>query len=133
MSKLKDPDPFNLNSLIEDEDYTINLDNTYDVASTVWVDDNISDINISDININSGTYTIDTDSIDTNVYTGSTDINIDWIYNNITIDPTTVEQMCKEYPALEKVWRNFKSVYDMCKQDYEGKKKAGEIDDDIPF
>jgi len=128
MSKLKDPDPFNLNSLIEDEDYTINLDNTYDVASTVWVDDNISDINI-----NSGTYTIDTDSIDTNVYTGSTDINIDWIYNNITIDPTTVEQMCKEYPALEKVWRNFKSVYDMCKQDYEGKKKAGEIDDDIPF
>jgi len=41
--------------------------------------------------------------------------------------------MCKEYPGLEKVWRNFKSVYDMCKQDYEGKKKAGEIDDDIPF
>jgi len=41
--------------------------------------------------------------------------------------------MCKEYPALEKVWRNFKNVYDMCKQDYEGKIKAGEIDDDIPF
>jgi len=42
--------------------------------------------------------------------------------------------MCEHYPALEKVWRNFKSVYDMCKQDYEGKKKAGEIlDDDLPF
>tara|TARA_B110000977_G_scaffold149485_1_gene189476 strand:+ start:461 stop:829 length:369 start_codon:yes stop_codon:yes gene_type:complete len=41
-----------------------------------------------------------------------------------------VERMCKEYPALEKVWRNFKNVYDMCEQDYKGKVKAGEITND---
>jgi hypothetical protein len=37
--------------------------------------------------------------------------------------------MCKEYPGLEKVWNNFKAVYDMVKQDYEGKKQAGELDE----
>jgi hypothetical protein len=41
-----------------------------------------------------------------------------------------VERMCKEYPALEKVWRNFKNVYNMCEQDYKGKVKAGEITND---
>lgn len=114
-------------------------DFTFDISSTL----NIGDITISDssedtITIDLGnnmtstfdtTYTVDS----SNMYTGTTDVNIDWIYNNITIDPDKVESMCKEYPALKKVWRNFKSVYDMVQQDYEGKKKAGEINDDIPF
>jgi len=112
-------------------DITINLDNTMGTTTTYWAGDSVADVVYT--GPNNGTYTIDTNSIDTNVYTGSTDINIDWIYNNIAIDPNEVEKMCKEYPGLEKVWRNFKSVYDMCKQDYEGKKKAGEIDDDLPF
>jgi hypothetical protein len=114
-------------------------DFTFDISSTL----NIGDITISDsskdtITIDLGnnmtstfdtTYTVDS----SNMYTGTTDVNIDWIYNKINIDPDKVENMCKEYPALEKVWRNFKSVYDMVLQDYEGKKKAGELDDDIPF
>jgi hypothetical protein len=41
--------------------------------------------------------------------------------------------MCKEYPALSKVWRNFKSVYDMTLQDYKGKKETGEINEGAPF
>ena len=49
------------------------------------------------------------------------------------IDPQQVENMCEEYPALQKVWRNFKSLYDMTLQDYKGKQKAGELDDNIPF
>lgn len=111
-------------------------DFTFDISSTL----NIGDISISDTSENTitvdlgnnmtstfdTTYTVSTD-------TGYTDINTDWIYGRITIDPDEVERMCKEYPALEKVWRNFKSVYDMVLQDYEGKKKAGELDDDIPF
>ena len=85
-----------------------------------------------------GTFTI---NLDQNTdYTSTIDttmseniVDIDWLYKNITIDPSEVERMCKEYPSLEKVWRNFKSVYDMVKQDYEGKKKAGEVDNGIPF
>ena len=79
-----------------------------------------------------GTFTLtsnDTITIDGH----NTEFNTDWIYNYNQIDPDKVERMCKQYPALEKVWRNFKNVYDMCKQDYEGKKKAGEIDEDLPF
>jgi hypothetical protein len=102
---------------------TINLDDTYGTTTTYWAGDSVTDIVYS--GSNDGTLTIDTNIADT--------IDIGWIYNNMNIDPSEVEKMCKEYPSLEKVWRNFKSVYDMVKQDYEGKKKAGEIDDDLPF
>jgi hypothetical protein len=104
-------------------DITINLDNTYGTTTTYWAGDSVADVVYT--GSNDGTFTIDTNTTDT--------IDIGWIYNNMNIDPNEVEKMCKEYPGLEKVWRNFKSVYDMCKQDYEGKKKAGEIDDDLPF
>ena len=103
-------------------DVTINLGDTYGTTTTYWAGDSMVDT----ISVSDNTFTIDTDGLDDTV-------SIDWIYNNMNIDPDKVERMCKEYPALEKVWRNFKSVYDMCKQDYEGKEKAGEIDDDIPF
>ena len=79
---------------------------------------------------------ITTDTIDTIDISNIINIDSSWHLGDIsttTIDPEEVERMCKEYPALTKVWRNFKSVYDMVKQDYVGKKKAGEIDDDIPF
>ena len=105
-------------------DITINLNDTYGTTTTYWAGDSVSDIVIS--GVNDGSFII-TDDINTET------IDISWIYNNMNIDPNEVESMCKEYPALEKVWRNFKAVYDMVKQDYEGKKKAGEIDDDIPF
>ena len=106
-------------------DYTINLDATAGTTTTYWVGDSVTDITIGDVN--SGTFTI-----------GATDnISYDNITWNLTgedsIWPSEVEKMCKQYPSLEKVWRNFKSVYDMVQQDFEGKKKAGEIDDDIPF
>lgn len=88
----------------------------------------------------------DTITIDANtIYTGSgsgatttfdtstlTDYTFDTIESNL-IDPDVVERMCKEYPALEVTYRNFKAVYDLVKQDYAGKKEAGELDDDIVF
>ena len=96
-------------------DITINLDDTYGATTTYMVD--------------MIEHTITVDSLDTNA--------IDWTVNSILgdtrISTDEIENMCKEYPGLEKVWRNFKAVYDMVKQDYEGKKKAGELDDDIPF
>ena len=93
-------------------------------ATTYWAGDSVTDITF-DSSTNDGTFTIDTSTMDT--------VGLDWIYERHSLSISEVESMCKEYPALEKVWRNFKSVYDMVKQDYEGKKNAGEIDDDIPF
>ena len=115
--------------LWSDDTITINLDDTYGTTTTTyWAGDSVTDVVYS--GSNDGTFTIDindltTDTIDIGDWSLSGDFG--------RIDPVEVEKMCKEYPALEKVWRNFKSVYDMVKQDYEGKKKAGEIDDDLPF
>jgi len=105
--------------------YTIDLNNTYGTTTT-YITTGTDYYNINDPSIDWGSITIDGDN------------DYDNLVGNINIfdgyiDKDEIEKMCKEYPALEKVWRNFKSVYDMCKQDYEGKKKAGEIDDDIPF
>ena len=108
--------------LSNDDTITINLDDTYGATTTYWTD-NTTYPPIT----NDDTFTIDTSTLTTDT------IDINWIYNNMNIDPNEVERMCKEYPSLEKTWRNFKSVYDMVKQDWEGKKKAGEVDDDFSF
>jgi len=128
MTQSKDNDKLfdikvDIDNVIDTEDtITISLDNTYGTTTTYWAGDSMVDT----VNMSDSTFTVDTNSFDSS-------IDVGWIYNNMNIDINEVEKMCKEYPALEKVWRNFKSVYDMCKKDYEGKKQAGEIDDDIPF
>ena len=103
---------------------TIDLSDTYGTTTTYWAGDSISDITISGINNaisgtgNSGTFTIDTNSVD-------------WLYTTDTrIDPDEIERMCKEYPALEKTWRNFKATYDLVKQDWKGKQDG---EDELPF
>ena len=121
------------------DDYTTdtidlgNIDGLTVGGSTLsWSGDNMSDITF-DSSIDDGTFTIDINDSGT-IDLSNLDINHpNWGYINTSIDPDEVEHMCKEYPALTKVWQNFKSVYDMVKQDYEGKKQAGELDDDIPF
>ena len=100
-------------------DITINLNDTYGATTTYSVGSLDDTITISD-----GTFTLDTHAID-------------WTAHNILgdtrISPQEIERMCEHYPGLEKAWRNFKAVYDMTLQDWKGKKKAGEIDNDIPF
>jgi len=89
-------------------------------------DDETFTITGSDYTFNTSDITIDSTLLDTvTLDTGSTED----IYNILDgmIDPSEVDRMCKEYPALSKVWRNFKSVYDMTLQDYKGKKETGEI------
>jgi hypothetical protein len=69
----------------------------------------------------SPTYTV-SDTININDY------NITWpLDNSINIDK--IESMCKEYPALEKTWRNFKATYDLVLQDWKGKQN----EDDTQF
>lgn len=70
------------------------------------------------------------------VTVSANDINIDTLSFPIPIEwehefPAfhKVEEMCKDYPALEKAYENFKVIYKMVEQDYLGKKK----DNDAPF
>ena len=97
---------------------TINDSETIDISSY-----------ISDISLSTPTITYDSNPFSQQTDTITID-NSTYSYANIFdnyIDPVEVDRMCKEYPALSKVWRNFKSVYDMTLQDYKGKKDEGEI------
>ena len=104
-----------------EDTFTINLDNMD--TTTYWAGGIMTDtITISDNT--SSAYTINDDSIDLSNIT-----SLSWPPNN-TINPDEVERMCKEYPALEKTWRNFKATYDLVKQDWKGKQ---DDDDEFPF
>lgn len=107
----------------DDKTFTINLDNTYGTTTTYWAGGIMTDT-ITITGNTPDTYIIDDGSIDLS--------NIDsivWPPNN-TINPDEVERMCKEYPALEKTWRNFKATYDLVKQDWKGKQ---DDDEELPF
>ena len=118
-----------------DETFTINLnDYTTDTIDLSNIDgivtsDSSITISLDDYTV-SPTTTWDTSTISDYTFNVSS-------YNEIFIDTMpsvhTVDDMCKEYPALNKAYETFKSVYKMCEQDYKGKLKAQGLDDDLPF
>jgi hypothetical protein len=112
---------------MDNDDLIININNTM-----LSIDTHILETpNIGDISINSG---------DIYVYNGSSwnntsSLTIDTIdLSNITIDPiefedcmpdvAKVEDMCRDYPALEKAYENFKTIYKMVHQDWQGRQDA---------
>lgn len=58
----------------------------------------------------------------------STDLNDtnswDVVFEDHMPDPQELKQMCEEYPALEKVYEHFKTVYKMVHQDWRGKQDS---------
>ena len=122
----------------DDNEYTIDLSNMNGTTDTITIT-GTSDIDSSWVSVGDiTTSTIDIDSI----ISSNDNITFDWDNINITStlwqdtlpDVKTVNKMCKEYPALAKAYENFQTVYKLVEQDYEGKKKSGEIDDEnYPF
>jgi hypothetical protein len=132
---MEDDDKFTitLDDYVSDDTITINLNDTHGTSTTYWAGDSVTDVVYH--GSNDGTFTVDTSTSGT-IDIGEWTLSGDFGPIDNKINPDKVEKMCKHYPGLEKVWHNFKSVYEMCKQDYEGKIKAGEIDefdDDVPF
>lgn len=115
---------------------TWNSDET--IAISTINDDNTIDIELHDYAVD----TIDISSITT--FTGSTIDTITledphWA-DNITWEQTEfvdkmpsidkVHNMCGYYPALEKAYENFKTIYKMVEQDYKGNHQEN---DETPF
>jgi|SRR5210317_664833 len=105
---------------------------------------NVDPITFDLDNPDTGTFSISLDTLDTDdVITASYDTTFsvdmrNYVYNSIPFKDTLpsldrVHNMCDEYPALAKAYENFKTIYNMCEQDYKGKLKERGIDDDIPF
>jgi len=108
-----------------DDTITIDLSNyTMNTNSSFITSSNLDSTTISSIS---------TDTIDISDYTVSSDDQISFNWDNISIVPTlwtetlpdvdTVNAMCNEYPALAKAYENFKTVYKLVEQDYKGKEE----------
>jgi len=116
--------------------------------------DNDDIININDYVTN----TIDISTMDSSVITLTSSSSVDWSsiatsssVDTITLDNThwadgirwdpvefedqmptvaKVEDMCRDYPALEKAYENFKTIYKMVHQDWQGRQDE---DEQFPF
>jgi len=126
-------DELGLGGLMEDDTITINLDDTYGATTT------------DTITVSDPTFTVGIDTADT--------IDISSISTStITLDDThwadgitweqiefedkmpsvaKVEDMCNDYPALEKAYENFKTIYKMVHQDWQG--RQDDEDGQLPF
>ena len=139
MTQSKQPDfestvnieELDLSGIMEDDTITIDFNDTYRTTTAYPLTDANGDITIT--GVNSGPFTI----------SGTDTIDLDWLKDdNFTLDlnptmwedcmpdPQKLKKMCEQYPALEKAYENFKTVYSMVEQDWKGNH---EDDNDIPF
>jgi len=131
MTQSKDDKTFDL------DDITLSISDDYLTDSnTITIDMNdysMSDYTVDTVDISSiTTSTIDNDlTVSGTTWDSLTNITFDRVmFEDDMPDPQTLKQMCEEYPALEKVYENFKTVYKLVEQDWKGKQ---DDDDPLPF
>ena len=110
-----------------DKDYTFTIDSsTYnDVTYTTSPIDVSSLIDTDDSNI---TLNLDSSTWESGDIQYTITNNVDFVDGMPSL--WKIKDMCKHYPALEKAFENFKTVYTMVQQDYKGNH---EDDEEIPF
>ena len=108
----------------------------------VFYEDESNDVKSITISIDPSVYygnTNDSITIDTTTFGQFNTIDTTFVpptyapFVDVMPSLNTIKNMCIEYPALDKAFEKFKNIYNLCDQDYKGKIKAGELDDDIPF
>lgn len=101
-----------------DSDYTLTFDDTIVIGDgTNFTTTRATDWS-SDVSVTGGKW---------GVYT-SDNVSFPWeseykLWEHCLPSLSEVEEMCKEYPALEKAFKNFETIYKMVEQDYKGKKE----------
>jgi hypothetical protein len=105
-------------SSISSDTITIDLNSTYGATTTYTYPSNLDLSNVTltssyDTGIAGDTITLT--GLDGMWWSGN---------DNTHLEIEEIEKMCVEYPALAKVYENFKTVYDLVKQDWKGKKDA---------
>tara|TARA_B100000900_G_scaffold415754_1_gene447033 strand:+ start:4718 stop:5047 length:330 start_codon:yes stop_codon:yes gene_type:complete len=107
----------------DDSKYTISIAGSE--YSTI-VDPKFDTTYVLDSNIS--TCTVDLDTLQNEPY-----VFEDVVFADTLPDIHRVHEMCKLYPALNKAYEQFKLIYKMTEQDYNGKLKEEGFDDDVPF
>lgn len=108
------------------------------------IDDKLIITSTDNVDIDLNDYLADTINLDNIICSDTTDLSIVsinpedlYIYDDITIvsntpvefedimpDVAKVEDMCNDYPALEKAYENFKTIYKLVHQDWKGRQDA---------
>ncbi len=96
-----------------------NSDYTFDIANTV---DTIDISSITASTINTGTITLEDNHWADSIVWEQTE------FEDKMPSVAKVEDMCRDYPALEQAYEKFKTIYAMVHQDWKGKQ-----DDESPF
>tara|TARA_B100000900_G_scaffold401921_1_gene407145 strand:+ start:801 stop:1151 length:351 start_codon:yes stop_codon:yes gene_type:complete len=93
----------------------------------------IGDIAYPCLDHTESTYTITLDSSPTlpePIYVTEDDMTYDLGPMSSHLDQNKIERMCEHYPALAKSWKEFKTFYDLVKDDFD---TNVEDDNEIPF
>jgi hypothetical protein len=123
MTQSKDDDQNIVFDIATSDTVTINMNDLYDATDVLTIT----------------TDKVMCDTIDISTLTSNDNIDLDWI-SNITLDrvmfedympdPDRLKRMAEQYPALDKAYENFKTIYKMVEQDWKGNY---EDDDELPF
>jgi len=93
-------------------------------------------ITISDVSLNNMSSTINYSNVSTvSITGGGSGLTLDSDFNSWYIDEVTpfengfpawgdFQDMCREYPGLEKAFDNLRDFYKMCRDDWESKKRG---------
>ena len=116
-----------LDDLVVTEDGKVNENDipSYTLTDTITLDDITFTSDSKDyitINSTSDTFTLTNDIVDF----GNVNVSSSYSYGYEAFRDCLpslyeVESMCKEYPALQKAYENFRTIYKMVEQDYKGK------------
>ena len=121
-------------SLHDVGDITINLNDTVTTGSTMYATDNMfwHSNPIGATGSSGGVGTISTITLTDTI---NTNHSIDWSstffhepkeFVDCMPSMTTVKEMCETYPGFKKAFDHFKDVYDLVKGDYEARKNSDE-------
>jgi len=111
---------------MDNDDYIINSEDSITI--------DVSSITSSTIDLDSSTLTLDDSWV---INDGTIDLDSLTITLNDPVEfednmPSVakVEDMCNDYPALRKAYENFKTIYKMVHQDWQGRQ---DDDEHFPF
>ena len=107
---------------MEDDEYKINISTTNDL-DTITISTNRND-SFTDLSLIDNTWYTITNTIDSHNIIISDSVE----FEDSMPEVAKIENMCRDYPALEKAYENFKTVYKMVHQDWKGRQ-----DDEPPF
>lgn len=113
---------------VDESGMTVITSNTGDITITTGSDMSDGIIDISGLTVD----TIDIDSITLtdHIWDGNITINEPVEFEDNMPSVAKIEDMCNDYPGLRKAYENFKAVYKMVHQDWQGRQDA---EDQFPF